>query len=263
MRIYWELTNLAIKKQLAYRAAAAAGVATNFFFGLLRVAVLVALYGARQEVSGMTVQVAVTFTGISQAVIAYLSLFGWFEIIRSVHAGAVGADLLKPIGYFRYWMAQDFGRAIVQLFLRGLPIMLLYAVVFDITYPTSLWQWLALAAALVLGWLVSFSFRFLINLSAFWVPNAVGIARAAYTASWFLSGFLMPLRFLPDWFVQLSYLTPFPHMVTSVIEIYLGLLSPREVAAALANQVIWAAMLIGIGQIVLQLGVRKLVVQGG
>ena len=34
----------AIQRQLTYRAATLAGLATNFFFGLLRAAVLVALY---------------------------------------------------------------------------------------------------------------------------------------------------------------------------------------------------------------------------
>jgi ABC-type uncharacterized transport system permease subunit len=40
MRVYLHLTHLSIHRQIAYRVATLAGLATNFFFGLLRVAVI-------------------------------------------------------------------------------------------------------------------------------------------------------------------------------------------------------------------------------
>ena len=44
-------------------------------------------------------------------------------------------------------------------FVRGLTMMLAYAVVFDITLPRTAGQWLAFAAALTLSMLISFSWR--------------------------------------------------------------------------------------------------------
>jgi ABC-2 type transport system permease protein len=99
MRTFMALTWVAIQRQFTYRAAAMAGLATNFFFGLLRAAVMVALYGDQTQVNGLTLQDAITFTGLSQAGIAFLSLFGWLEIVYSVNSGQVG-DLLKPMGYY-------------------------------------------------------------------------------------------------------------------------------------------------------------------
>jgi ABC-2 type transport system permease protein len=81
MRRYLYLTYLSIHRQIAYRAATLAGLATNFFFGLLRAAVIVALYGARQQVAGMSLQGAVTYTGIAQASIGFLALFSWYDLI--------------------------------------------------------------------------------------------------------------------------------------------------------------------------------------
>ena len=99
----------------------------------------------------MSVQDAITYTGISQACIAFLSLFSWFEIIHSVNSGQVGADLLKPMDYFFFWGAQDLGRALVNLVLRGLTIMVFYALVFDITVPDSPAQWIALVLIISSG----------------------------------------------------------------------------------------------------------------
>jgi len=189
MRVFWELTKLSFQRQLAYRSAHLAGLITNFFFGLLRAAVLLGLYGAREEVAGYSVAMAITFTGLSQAMIAHLSLFNWSDVMRSIYSGEIANDLLKPMGFFRYWLAQDVGRALAAFALRSVTIMLAYAVFFDITYPKELGSWVTLTIVLVLSWLVSFAWRFLVNLAAFWTPNAIGISRLFFGFSWILSGF--------------------------------------------------------------------------
>jgi ABC-2 type transport system permease protein len=263
MRLYWELTKRSFQQHITYRAATLAGLVTNFFFGLLRAAVLIALYNGRPQVEGLSIAGAITYTGLTQAVIGFLSLFGWYDLILSVHTGQVGSELLKPMSFFGFWLARDLGRALVNLVLRGLPIMLFYALVFNLTLPGGPGQWLAFLLALFLGWLVSFSWRYLINLAAFWVPNAVGIGRLAYTLSWFMSGFLMPLRFFPDWFQHLCYLTPFPQAINTVIEVYLGLVEGPDLIYALLGQALWAAGMILAGELILQAGVRRLVIQGG
>lgn len=263
MRLFWELVKLSFRLQLTYRTANLAGLATNFFFGLLRAAVLIALYGTRQQVEGLSIRAAITFTGLSQATIACLSFFGWWDVIRSVHSGDVAADLLKPMRYYFYWLARDLGRALASFLVRGVTIMLAYAVLFDITAPRSAGQWALVAGALLLSLLVSFTWRFLVNLAAFWTPNSIGIGRFAFTFAWFLSGFLMPLRFFPQWFIRLTKLTPFPSMVNTVIEVYLGTLTGPAAAQALLAQVLWIVLLFIAGQLVLRAGVHHLVIQGG
>jgi len=263
MRLLLELSKRSFQRQLAYRSAALAGLATNLFFGLLRAAVLIALYGAREEVVGISLPGAVTYTGLTQAIIAYLYIFGWYELMESVYTGEVGSDLLKPMNYFLFWLAKEMGRAVVNFILRGMTIMLIYALIFDIVIPTSLAQWLLFGLALILSWLVGFAWRFLVNLAAFWTPNARGVGRFAFGMSWVLSGFVMPLRFYPDWFVTLAYSTPFPSMVNTVIEVYLGVLDPLALWQALGVQVLWLSLLVGLGQILLRVGLRRLVIQGG
>ena len=263
MRLFWELVKISLQRQLSYRAAALAGLATNFFFGMLRAAVLTALYGTRQEVAGISLEGAVTFTGLTQAVIAFLSLFSWYEVMYSVYSGDISSDLLKPMNFYGFWLAKDLGRAIAGLLMRGVPMMLAYALLFGITLPRDIVQWLALGLALALSWLTSFSWHFLLNLTAFWTPNALGIGRFGFSLTWFLSGFLMPLRLFPEWFVRLCYLTPFPHMVNTIVEVYLGVVSGPALVEALLGQLLWVLILVGAGQLVLRAGMRQLVIQGG
>ena len=264
MRLFWELSKLSFQRHLTYRAAAMAGLLTNLFFGLLRAAVLVGLYGAREEVANISIEAAITYTGLTQAIIAYLTIFGWYDIMGSVYSGDVASDLLKPMRYFTFWLAQDLGRALANLLLRGgVTIMLMYALIFDITLPFNVGQALAFGAAMGLGLLVSFAWRFLVNLAAFWIPNATGVGRFAFGLSWVMSGFFMPLRFFPEWFVTLCHLTPFPAMINTIIEIYLGLLTGPALWQALLIQFLWFIALTAASHFILRAGVRRLVIQGG
>ena len=78
-----------------------------------------------------------------------------------------------------------------------------------------------------------------------------------------MSGFFMPLRFFPDWFVTLCRLTPFPAMVNTIIEIYLGVVTGPAVLWALLGQLFWLVILVIAGNLTLRAGVRRLVIQGG
>jgi len=263
MQIFWEITKTSYQRYLTYRAATLAGLVTNFFFGIIRATILIALYGTRQEVAGISLQGAITYAALTQAVIGFLSIFGWVDLMNTVYSGQVATDLLKPIGYFRFWLAQDLGRAGVNFFFRGIIVIIGYAFIFDLHWPDTITQWTSFALALVFSWLLSFSWRFITNLAAFWTPNAYGISRFFFIFSWFFSGFLMPLRYFPEWVVRISYLTPFPHMLNTVVEIYLNLIQGPELLLALLHQLLWIAALILAGQLILRAGLRRLVILGG
>jgi len=263
MAFFWHLTRLSLKQQSTYRTALYAGLATNLFFGLLRAALMIALYAGKSEVNQLALQDAITYVGLTQALIAFLNIFGSTDIMQTVYSGQIGSDLLKPINLYTFWLAKDLGKSMVNLAGRGVLFMLVYGIFFKISLPARLDQWIYLLASLTLGWLASFSWRFLVNLAGLWSPDARGVARIGFTVSALLSGFIMPLRLLPDWFANLCSLTPFPSMINTPVEIYLGVMNAPSILNALMLQLIWLAALAVVCQVALRAGVSRLVIQGG
>lgn len=262
-RLFLEVARRSFRRHLTYRAAALAGLVTNVFFGLLRASVLVALYGGQESVEGMTVTDAVTYTGLTQAILAYLAIFGWYDLMNTVYRGEIASDLMRPVNFLGFWMAQDFGRALAALLTRGVTIMAIYALLVDLTVPGTLVGWLAVVVSLFLAWVLSFTYAFLINLAAFWSPDARGIGRFGFVLVMFFSGFLMPLRFFPEWLQRLAEFTPFPHMVNTVVEVYVGVLQGPSLAWALLEQAAWAVGMVALAQLVFSRAMRRLVIQGG
>jgi ABC-2 type transport system permease protein len=263
MPTFLRILRLSFQQQLTYRAALLSGLAANFFFAFLRTALIIALYGAQEQVNQLSLDGAITYVAVSQGMIAFLFIFGTYDVMATVYSGSIGADLLKPLHLFTAWMARDLGRSLVNFVGRGVVLFGLFALFYPLQLPHRLGQWLAFGFALALGWMVSFAWRFLVNLSAFWTPDARGVARVAYTVSQLLSGFIMPLRLYPDWFTQLCHLTPFPSLFNTATEIFLGLLSGKAFWLALLNQAAWLAVLFVLTLWVYRAGVRRLVIQGG
>ncbi|MEZ4629594.1 MAG: ABC-2 family transporter protein [Deinococcales bacterium] len=263
MRLFFEIARRSFQRALTYRAATLAGMVTNLFFGVIRASVLIALYGEADSVNGLSLQGAVTYAALSQAIIAYLNIFGWFGLMMNVHSGDVAQDLLKPMSFYRFWLAQDFGRAWANLLLRSLSIMLIYSLFWSLAYPQSLEQWFYMLISLLLSWWLNFSWQFLVNLTAFWVPNARGIGRFAFFLSMALSGLYMPIRLFPEWLQKICYFSPFPHILNSPLEIYLGVVQGQESLVLIAMQAIWIVLLIILIHVILRLGLRRLVILGG
>lgn len=263
LRLDLAIARRAFALQFAYRGATFGGVATNFFFGFLRAAVLLALIEGGASYSGYDARSAVTYAALTQAVIAVVAIFGSFDLMRAVHSGEIAGDLLRPAALYRVWLARDFGRAAGALLLRGVVLMVLYIPFLDLVWPRGVGGWGAAFAALLLAWWVSFNWRFLVNLSAFWSPNAVGIGRFAFYSAMFFSGMVVPLAFFPVWVQRAAAFTPWPAMVDTVGEVYLGLIPAEAVLPALATSFVWGAALALLSLVALRFGIRRLVVLGG
>jgi ABC-2 type transport system permease protein len=261
--LYVEVAVRSFRRQLAYRAAALAGLFTNSVFGGVISAVYLAFYrevNAGEQVAGYALDQVLTYVWVAQSLISVIAIWGWWDIALAIRSGDVVADLMKPFDYYLYWLSRDLGRAGSQVLLRGAPTFVVGALFFDLALPASPGRWLAFAASVPLAVLVSFGLRFLVNVSAFWLIDVIGTRAFVYAIVNFFSGQYIPLVFFPDWLRLLADLLPFRAMVMSPVEALLG---TRDPALVLGQQALWVAVLTLACYAVLGRAIRRVVVQGG
>ena len=262
-RLFFELARRGYRRYAAYPGATWAGVFTNTFFGFLLAYILLAVFRERETVGSYDARDAVTYVWVAQGMLMTIYIWGWYEVALRVQSGDVATDLQRPLDLQAYWLAQDLGRAAYHAVFRGIPPFLVGAIAFDVLVPRDPRVWLAFVVSVVLAVLVSFAFRFLFNLAAFWLLDYRGVGMLAITASTFFSGQIVPLAFFPHWLEVLAWGLPFASMVQAPIEVFLGHAEGVELAGLLALQTFWAAALLLLGRVVLAAGLRKLVIQGG
>jgi ABC-2 type transport system permease protein len=263
MRLYWEVARRALQRQLVYRTENLAGLFTNSFFGYLRAAVLLAVYQNTTSVGGYDAQAAVTYSWITQAMIMVVALWGWWEIELTIRTGDVVSDLAKPFSYVGFWLARDLGRAAYFVVFRAAPIMLAGQLMFGLHWPSSGVAWLAFCVSALLAVIVSFGFRFLLNVSAFWTTDARGLGSLALAATMFLGGFVVPLRYFPDWLQPLLLALPFASITQTPADLFVERIQGSAIFGLLALQLAWAFALLGAAQLLTLLATRRVVVQGG
>ncbi len=263
MRLYYEVALRSFRRWTAYRAATFSGIVTNSFFGCIRALIFIALYHSRGEIAGYDQTDAITFVCLGQGMLMVLYLWGWWEVADTIKTGSVVTDLSRPYDYYAYWLARDMGRAVYHLLFRGVSSFVVIALIFGVRLPVSLAQWLLFALSLILATVTSFAFRFILNISAFWLLDVRGVGGAATIAATLFSGFEVPLVYFPAWLRTISDLLPFRGMMQTPADLFLSHLVGRDAFVALAVQGVWCAALILAGRAMVVAATRKVVVQGG
>lgn len=263
IRLYWEIGRRAFQRQLAYRIANLNGLITNVCFGYLRAVVFVALYQGRSSIAGYDASAAITYSWVTQSLIMVVALWGWWDVEETIRTGDVISDLAKPFSYLGFWLARDYGRALYFVLFRCIPIFLVGQLTFGLRWPRSPVTWLAMAVSVVLAVAICFAIRFVVNLSAFWTTDARGLGNLVTSVLLVLSGFLVPIAYFPDEVRTILQVSPFAAIVQIPCDVFLERLTGPDLARALGEQVVWAAALLAVAQLILARATRRVVVQGG
>jgi ABC-2 type transport system permease protein len=267
LRFYLEVARTAFRRQLVYRWANLAGLATNIFFGVIVSYVYIALFQANgqahAEVNGFTLQDTLRYIWLVQALIMVVLPFGWFDLMLTIRSGEVVSDLSKPSDFFWYWFSRESGRNLYYLLFRCIPTYLAGMLLFGFGAPTSWDHWLAFAVSLLFAASLGVAYRFLYNILAFWVVEARAAGGFAQVIALFFGGSYVPVVFFPVWLRATNAFLPFSPMFNVPAQVFTGALSGGALALGLSSQVIWVVVLILLARVITARALTRVVVQGG
>ncbi len=266
MGLYLAVARSAFRRFSTYRVATVTGVFVNSVFGLVRSFVLLAVWASTPMIGGYDRTDAVTYAWLAQALIMTTGIFGTGdteELALRVRSGDIVIDLYRPVDLQGWWLASEYGRASFSFLARGIPPMIVGALLFDLRSPHGLLAWAGFVLAVVVGIAVGFAIRFIIALIGFWLVDSRGVLFLVNTAGMFFSGFLLPIGMFPPALAATCYALPWVAMVQTPVDVYLGQYPGWELAGRLGLSLGWALLLLGIGRLLLRSATRRLVVQGG
>lgn len=256
---------------LQYRAAAFAGFVTQLFWGAVRLMILAAFYAAASGPQPMNMTEIVAYVWLGQALLGMLPWNTDADFVRQVRDGAVAYDLLRPLDLYGYWYARTLAFRVAAPTLRGIP-MVLFALLllpaagfgdWALTPPPSVAAFACFVVALMLAALLATAVTLLAHISLLWTISGVGMDRVLTGFVTILSGLVVPLPLYPDWLQPFLRWQPFRGLADVPYRIYSGNIPPAEASPELLWVLGWTVVLVVLGRVVLRLGVRRMVVQGG
>lgn len=257
---------------LQYRAAAFAGVATQFFFGFVKVMVLEAFFSHATAVQPMTLHEAIGYVWLGQAfIMAIVPWSGDRDIQALIHSGAVGYDLLRPTDLYNFWFTRALAMRTAPLVLRAVPIlgmtMLLLPLVglasWSLRVPPSFAALTAFALAFIGAILLSSALTMLLTVSMMWTLSGEGVNSLFPTLIIICSGMVVPLPLFPEWIKPILNALPFSGLLDKPLRLFTGNLPPNALFSVLIHQGFWIITIVLLGRFLVNRGVNKLIIQGG
>lgn len=267
MKKYLSFFRIRFTAGLQYRAAAWAGIATQFAWGGMTILMFWAFYQNGENSFPMTFPELSSYIWMQQA---FLAMFmAWFfdnEIFESIISGNIAYELCRPCDIYAMWFTKNMAIRLSRMMLRCLPILLVAAFLpapFNITLPPDWLSGVLFLISVILGFLVLISFSMLIYISAFYTISPMGIRILATSVTEFFAGAIIPIPFFPEAVQPIMYALPFASMQNTPFLIYTEHIGGIEALKSIALQIVWFAAMLTAGRILMRRALRKVVVQGG
>ena len=267
MRAYQAVFKLRLSLGLQYRAAALAGLATQFFWGLMSIMVYDAFYTHSSAVPDMSFQQVVTYIWLQQAFLTFVML--WFrdnELFNMITSGNIAYELCRPCGIYGFWYAKLVAQRLSAALLRCLPILLVAYILpgrYRLSLPANPGAALSFVVTLLLGLLVLVAISMLIYISVFYTMSPTGSIMLMGILGEFFSGMIIPIPLMPAWVQQIAYALPFRLSADFPYRVYSGHIPLQEAVPGVGLQLVWLAVLAGFGYLWLNRAVKRVIIQGG
>lgn len=246
----------------AYRAdylLAMAGLLVSVY--LLRV-VWVAVYGHRQAMAGVSLPEQIAYSSIVTVQAWLITPSALYDVAQRVREGAVGMDLLRPIGFLQQVVIGQAGST-----LAALPFMFVLVpaalLIGRALPPVSALAAAQYVLALFIGWVIMSLLGAVVGMLAFWTLEVSGTFTVYQMVSSFLAGSLVPLWFMPSWLHTIAAALPFEASSYVPLALYLGRTHGTAAWLLLAEQAGWAIAAWFVLKLVWSRALRRVVIQGG
>ncbi|OGM11565.1 hypothetical protein A2Z22_02075 [Candidatus Woesebacteria bacterium RBG_16_34_12] len=168
------------------------------------------------------------------------------EIFGEVSQGGLTNYLLKPLDYFKYWIARDFAFKGINILFAFLELTVLYLILKPTFYvQTNILTIIFFLISVIFAIAILFIFYFIAGSIPFWFPEAAWAINFLFmfVIVEFLSGSLFPLDILPITLQNVLSYTPFPYLIFFPLQIYLGNIAIVEIIKGFMVAGIWLIIL--------------------
>ncbi len=267
MKKYWSFFKMRLMAGLQYRAAAMAGMSTQFVWGAMEILLYRAFWAEHPGQFPMGMEALSSYIWLQQAFLTLFAMWNWeHDILRSVKEGTVAYELLRPTDIYSMWMARSVANRLARASLRMVPVLVVASFIpapYGLRLPASPAAFALFLLASVLMVLVVCSYHLLVYALTFYLTDPNGLMVLSVAAADLLGGAIVPLPFLPDGLRQFAQLTPFGSMQNVPLRIFSGSISLAQAPSVMGLQVFWIITLLSAGYLLTKKGLRRAVILGG
>ena len=221
------------------------------------------IYHNADLIHGLTFDQTYLYVALGSAVFILLKTYADWLISNEIREGMIAVYLTKPLDYQLYALFISLGSALMNLAAITVPTILLLTLVFKVHFQSGL----GLAFfpfSLLLAFMISFNFDYLVGLMAFYNELVWGLTITKEVLLTTLSGALVPLQFFPQALQKVLLVLPFQAIYYTPLTM---VTQPDQnwpvFLQMLAVQLLWVVVMFILTRLVYDQAVKILRVSGG
>lgn len=266
MRPYLSFFKLRFATGLQYRFSAVAGLATQFFWGIMMIYLYEAFFKNGVKTS-MNWQELVSYIWLGQAFysIVFFRVFDR-DIFDCIRTGQVAYEFVRPLNIYWIWFVKICAQRISACVLRFIPVILFASLIpspYALGGPDSFEALILMLITIVLGLALSTALGLLIYMVMFYTTSCKGIYNIFGNIADFFSGMDFPIAFMPKVMQTICFILPFRLCMDLPMRLYIGNITISEGIRTLLIQIAWVMATIMFGNFMMKRVSKRLVVQGG
>lgn len=267
MKAYFSYFKLKFITGLQYRAAALAGISTQFFFGFIYIMIYKAFYDSGTGTLPMELPALITYVWLNQA---FFSLINQFykdkELFNLIRTGNLSYELARPKNLYFLWYFKILGQRLANVTLRIFPIILVTIFLpypYNFSLPFSITSFIFFIISLLIGTLLVTALTTFYPIITLTTLNEKGVTNIIIVIADLLSGLAVPIVFFPEFLKKISNCLPFQYISDLPFRIYVGNIKTDTCITQIIIQLIWLIILVVLGLILTKRNIKKIEVQGG
>ena len=250
---------------LQYRAAALAGLSTQFAWGFMEILAFSAFYRADPAAFPMEFSHLVSYIWMQQAFLALFMPWGvGGAAVETIVSGNIAYDMARPIDIYNRWFIETTADRVSRAVLRCAPILIVAFVLpppFRMTLPANAFQVLMFVVSAPVAMCVVTTYCLIDYMSAFYTMSRYNVIFVILAD--FLAGGYIPIPFFPEPFRRIAELLPFGAMQNMPLRIYSGDITGVNALRGVGLQLFWAAAMLIFGKLLMRHSLKRVVTQGG
>jgi ABC-2 type transport system permease protein len=254
-----------------YRMAALAGASTSIFWVLIEITVYTIFYkyGRNKEAgvaSGMSLRQIISYAWLTQLLFLMQPMSIHGEILDKIVKGDVGIELCRPIDLYFHWFVKIAASKLTPMFWRGSVTIiagLLMPYSYRLSTPATISGFLCMLLSLASAFLLCTAFGTLVTVVRLNIPWGDGPTYIMMLIGGVLSGGYLPLQLWPDFMQKFLLLQPFAGYLDIPLRLYVGTLPVSDAVWAIGLQLLWIAVFIALGKMLMSRQLKNIIVQGG
>ncbi len=267
MRTFRKVFKVAMLEELQYKMSYISGIICQIAFGFLYI-MLYRTFFENGVPQNFSVEQMSTYVWLGQIFFACMCFVDVCkkEITAPITNGDVGYQMVKPINIYAYWFMQVFSKPTCAAIMRGVPLFIFALLLpkgYGISLPASVPAALLFVVAMMLGIVLLTALRMWCYYLVLFTMDSRGVFFTVGAFFGLLSGAVIPIPLMPNRVQTVLNFMPFRYVNDLPYRVYMGNIGLMSALIQIAIQIVWIAVLVTLGAILLNKKSQKLVVQGG